>query len=150
MKKYLKYVALALVVFLVVAQFFPIDKTNPPVEQGKDFITMTNPPQQVAANIKAACYDCHSHEVKYPWYTDVAPVSWWVKGHIKNGIKKLNFSTWGDYSAEKRDHKLEECIDFTEKNWMPLLSYKLAHSEGRLSDEERADLISFFAKLRSK
>ena len=147
-KKYLKYMGMALAVFLIVAQFFPIDKTNPPVEMTKDFITMTNPPTQIAEHIKVACYDCHSHHTKYPWYSDVAPVSWWIKGHMNNGLKHLNFSTWGDYSQKKKDHKLDECIELVEKNWMPLLTYKIAHPESKLSEEQRADLISFFKSLK--
>jgi len=150
MKKNLKYIGIALVVFLIVAQFFPIDKTNPPADMSKDFIAMTIPSDQIEKNIKVACYDCHSHHTKYPWYTDVAPVSWWVKGHINNGIKHLNFSKWGDYTQGKKDHKLDECIDFVEKNWMPLLTYKVAHPESKLSDKERADLILFFKGLKGK
>ena len=150
MKKYLKYIGIALVVFLIVAQFFPIDKTNPPADMTKDFISMTNPPDQIVEHIKVACYDCHSHHTKYPWYTDVAPVSWWIKGHMKNATKHLNFSTWGDYSQKKKDHKLDECIDFVEKNWMPLLIYKIAHPESKLTDDERANMITFFKSLKGK
>lgn len=148
MKKYLKPLAFALLGFLLVAQFFPIDKTNPPADPSKDFITMTNPPAAVAENIKAACYDCHSHHVKYPWYTNVAPISWWVKGHIDHGTKHLNFSIWGDYSEKKKDHKLDECVEFVEKNWMPILTYKMMHSEGRLTEAEREEMISFFKRLK--
>ncbi|MFT4537082.1 MAG: hypothetical protein ACJA1A_003777 [Saprospiraceae bacterium] len=148
MKKYLKYIGIALAVFLIVAQFFPIDKTNPPADMTKDFIEINDPSAQIAEHIKVACYDCHSHHTKYPWYTNVAPVSWWIKGHMENGMKHLNFSTWGDYSQKKKDHKLDECIDFVEKNWMPLLTYKIAHPESKLTDGERADLIAFFKGLK--
>ncbi len=150
MKKYLKYIGIGLAVFLIVAQFFPIDKTNPPADMTKDFISMTNPSAQIAEHIKVACYDCHSHHTKYPWYTDVAPISWWIKGHMDNGVKHLNFSKWGEYSQKKKDHKLDECIDFVEKNWMPLLTYKIAHPESKLTDDERADLILFFKSLKGK
>ena len=148
MKKYLKYIVIAFIIFMIVAQFFPIDKTNPPADMSKDFISVTNPPAKVAEHIKVACYDCHSYHTKYPWYTSIAPVSWWIKGHMDNGKKHLNFSIWGDYSDKKKDHKLEECIEFVEKNWMPLLSYKIAHPESKLSDQEREELITFFKKLR--
>jgi len=149
MKKYLKYLLLALVVFLVVAQFFPIDKTNPPADMSKDFIAMTNPPAHIATHLKVACYDCHSYHTKYPWYTDIAPVSWWVKGHINNGIKHLNYSTWGDYSQGTKDHKLDESIEFVEKNWMPLLTYKIAHPDRKLSEDQRDELIAFFKSLKT-
>jgi hypothetical protein len=67
---------------------------------------------------------------------------------MNNGMKHLNFSTWGDYSKKKKDHKLDECIDMVEKNWMPLLTYKIAHPESKLTDEERANLITFFKSLK--
>lgn len=148
MKIYLKLISIALAVFLIVAQFFPINKTNPPSDMTKDFISMTNPSTQIAEHIKVACYDCHSHHTKYPWYTNVAPVSWWIKGHMNNGMKHLNFSTWGDYSKKKKDNKLDECIDMVEKNWMPLLTYKIAHPESKLTDEVRTNLITFFKSLK--
>lgn len=145
-KQWIRYTLIALLVALAVMQFFPIDKTNPPVDPEKDYITMTNPPAQMANLIKAACYDCHSDEVKYPWYTNVAPLSYWIKGHIDNGRKKLNFSVWGDYKASKQEHKLEECVEFVEETKMPLASYNIMHPEARMSDEERADMVAWFKR----
>jgi len=143
-KKWIRYTLIGLLVALVIMQFFPIDKTNPPVDSTKDYITIAQPPANIANMLKAACYDCHSHEVKYPWYTSVAPVSWWVKGHIDHGTKHLNFSIWGDYSAKKAAHKIEECVEFVEETKMPLLSYIIAHPEARMSEEERAQLVAWF------
>jgi len=148
MKKYIKPIVIALIAFLVIAQFFPIDKTNPTSDQSLDFITLTNPPLAIAHNLEIACYDCHSNQSKYPWYTNVAPISWWIKGHIDNGRKHLNFSNWGEYKDGKKDHKLDECIDLVEKNWMPLLTYKIAHPDSKMSEEERMEMIAFFKSLQ--
>ena len=148
MKKYLnkRNILLSLLLAFIVMQFFPIDKTNPPVELENDFIKLTEPPTEIAANIKTMCYDCHSHESHYPWYTNIAPFSWRIKSHIDNGRKHLNFSLWGNYSDKKRVHKLEECIDMTTKHWMPTLDYKLIH--GRLSDEKYSEMAKFFKKIK--
>ena len=148
--KYLtkRNVGILLASIFVIIQFFKIDKTNPPVDLSKDFIAMTNPSPEIRSMIKGTCYDCHSHEVTYPWYSDIAPVSWWIKGHVDNGVKHLNFSLWGDYSAAKADHKLEENVDMMEKHWMPILTYKAVHSQARLSDEEYIQLSEFFKGLR--
>lgn len=102
MSKLTKRILLGLVGLLLVIQFFRIDKTNPPVNQAKDFIKLSSPPAKVAQLLKDACYDCHSHETKYPWYTNIAPVSWWIKNHIDHGREHLNFSVWADYEAKKR------------------------------------------------
>ena len=139
-----KYTLIGLVVVLVIMQFFPIDKTNPPVDIAKDYITLAQPPTKIVKLLKDACYDCHSNEVKYPWYTSVAPISWWIKGHIDHGRKHLNFSIWGDYSDKKKNHKLEECVEFVEETRMPLLSYIIAHPEARMSEEDRAELVEWF------
>jgi len=147
-KRYKKHLLIGLGLFLIIAQFFKIDKTNPPVDQSKDFITIEGPDTKISDRLLSTCYDCHSHTTKYPWYTDVAPVSWWVKRHINLGRNKLNFSVWGDYSEEKRSHKLEECVEYTTKKWMPLGSYTWMHAGTKMNKEERAELVTFFEKLK--
>ena len=150
MKRYLtkRNILLPLLLIFIAMQFFAIDKTNPPVELEKDFLQLTQPPDEIAANMKTMCYDCHSHESRYPWYTNIAPFSWRIKSHIDNGRKHLNFSLWGDYSEKKAAHKLDECIDMTTKHWMPTLDYKLMH--GRLSDEEYTELATFFKQAKTQ
>lgn len=143
-KKWLKYIGALLLGVLFVMQFFPIDKTNPPFEEADDFISIESPPTAIATMIKDACYDCHSNRTKYPWYTSIAPLSWWIQGHIDHGRGEMNFSEWGQYDDGKRKHKLEECSEKTEATEMPLLSYIIAHPEARLSTEERADLVAWF------
>ncbi len=150
MKKYLtkRNILLTLLLAFIIIQFFPIDKTNPPIELNKDFIEITQPPAKIASDLKTMCYDCHSHETRYPWYTNIAPFSWRIKGHIDNGLKHLNFSLWSDYNEEQRLHKLDECVDMCTKHWMPTLDYKLMH--GRLSDEEYTELATFFELAKIK
>ena len=143
-KKIIRYILIALALFLVIAQFFPIDKTNPESDPEKDFLALEQPPQEVASLLKDACYDCHSNHTKYPWYTSVAPVSWWIKGHIDHGREHLNFSTWTDYPAKKANHKLEECFEVVEEKEMPMLTYWLVHPEAKLSDEQRTMLVGYF------
>ena len=139
-----KKILLGLLVILVVMQFFGIDKTNPPVIEEIDFITLEQPPDNVAIMLKEACYDCHSNRTKYPWYTNVAPVSWWIKGHIDHGRQNLNFSDWGNFSDGKKEHKLEECIEFVQEKRMPLLSYIIAHPEAKISEEQRLAMAQWF------
>ena len=91
-----KIIVIVLVAFVII-QFFPIDKTNPPLEPGMDFINIKNTPPDVAKLIKTSCYDCHSNETKYPWYASIAPSSWFLKHHIDEGRKELNFSTFATY-----------------------------------------------------
>ena len=70
-------------------QCFQTDKSTPPIEEKNTFAAQANPPDEILTALKDACYDCHSYETKYPWYTYVAPVSFWIRGHIKGGRGKL-------------------------------------------------------------
>lgn len=146
-KKVYRYLWLILLAVFIIVQFFPIDKTNPESDPTKDFITLENPPQDIAVMLKNACYDCHSNHTKYPWYTNVAPFSWWIKGHIDHGREELNFSEWGNYSAKKASHKLEECYEKIENKSMPLTSYWVAHPEAKLSAEDRTKMVDWFKSI---
>lgn len=145
-----KKIFIGLLAILIILQFFPIDKSQPAVDNSKDFITITQPPAEIATLLKEACYDCHSYEVKFPWYTNVAPISYWIKGHIDNGVKKLNYSIWADYNSKKAHHKLDESVEMMENQWMPIYTYKWMHSEGRLTDEEYTKLKDFFSSEMEK
>jgi len=146
----LKKIGLGLLVILVILQFFQIDKTNPESDPAKDLIAMTSPSEDVKLILEKACYDCHSNQTEYPWYTSVAPVSWWIKDHIDHGKGHLNFSEWGDYSVKKQDHKLEELIEEVEEGEMPLDSYTWVHGDARLSDAQKKSLMDWAAKLRKE
>ena len=147
MSKTLKRILLGLAAVLVIIQFFRIDKTNPPIDSGQEFMALTAPPADVAQLIHDACYDCHSHETEYPWYTNVAPLSWWIADHVKEGRKHLNFSVWGTYEQKKKAHKAEECAEEINKKEMPLTSFLPAHPEARLTDEQRTRLSDWFMAL---
>ena len=70
-----KFFWLGLLFLLIAIQFIPVDKSNPEYEVAMDFISQNNPPEDVKMMLKSACYDCHSYETKYPWYANIAPVS---------------------------------------------------------------------------
>lgn len=136
-------VLLSIIFVLFVIQFVRINQTNPPNEADKDFILIENPPEAVAILLKNACYDCHSHQTKYPWYTNVAPFSWLIGIHIREGREHLNFSTWSDYSRKKQLHKLEEIAEELKEEKMPLPNYTWMHSEAKLSGEERKLIVDW-------
>lgn len=144
----LKKILLGLLALLIIIQFFQIDKTNPKVLPDQDFLAITDVPEDIKANIKAACYDCHSHETVYPWYASIQPVGWLLNNHITDGRKHLNFSIWSQYDTGKKDHKLEECAEEVEERHMPIKAYLLTHPEAKLSDAEVNEMVDFFNKAR--
>jgi hypothetical protein len=97
-----------------------------------------------------ACFGCHSNSVEYPAYASIAPISWTVQSHIDEGREELNFSTFTDYELKRQDHKLEECIEYIEKDEMPLGSYTLVHREAALTEAQKNTLIAYFKSVRTK
>jgi len=127
----------------IIIQFFRIDKTNPPVKEQSDIIGYESVSRDVADILKTSCYDCHSNETNYPWYTNVAPVSWWIKGHINHAREELNFSEWASYTEKRKNHKFEEIVEKVEEGEMPFPNYLILHSEARLSNLQSELLISW-------
>lgn len=140
----IKRIIIGLVALLVIIQFFRIDKTNPAIVQENDFISQLNPPENIKQLLKTSCYDCHSDESTYPWYTNVAPISWWVKQHINEAREELNFSEWGTFTAKRKKHKLEEIYEEVGEGEMPLKSYLIVHSEAKLTTEQKNELVAWF------
>jgi hypothetical protein len=125
---------LVALVALVAIQFVPVPRSNPPVE------TEVPAPAPVREILKRACYDCHSHETRWPWYSRVAPVSWLVAHDVDEAREHVDFSAWNRYDPPKRAKQLEEIWEEVEEGEMPLWFYVLLHPEARLSDEDRAVL----------
>lgn len=137
MKKRPRIILASLAGIFLVMQVFRIDKSAPPYDPAGDFLTVLQPPAEVASLMRAACYDCHSYETRYPWYANVAPVSWWLKGHINEGRQHLNYSLYGSLSAHDKQEVAEESHEAVTDGWMPLKSYKWGHPEARLTDAQR-------------
>jgi hypothetical protein len=91
--------------------------------------------------LKNNCYDCHSDQTNYPWYNNISPINYWLEEHIKDGKKHFNVSAWDAYSARKKDHKLEELIEYVEQGEMPLDSYTWLH--GDLSNQDTETLLQW-------
>jgi hypothetical protein len=146
----MKKILVVLFVVFIIMQFFPIDKTNPAPTPGMDFLKIKNTLPEIATVITNSCYDCHSNETKYPWYSNIAPSSWLLKNHIDEGRKELNFSTFATYEPKIQAHKLQECIEMVEKKEMPLESYFLGHQDAKLTDQQRKLLTDYFKREKKE
>ena len=129
---------------LLAIQLIRPDTTNPPVDPAQDIRQVAQVPADVQSVLEAACFDCHSNESKYPWYSQVAPVSWFVVNHIREGREKLNFSTFGGLSMKDRAKALEEAAETVQEGEMPLDSYVWMHPEARLNAAQRDLLVQWF------
>ena len=144
----LKKIIIGFGVVLIIIQFFRIDKTNPPVDATIEISHVVDIPTPVHQILKSACFDCHSNTTVYPWYTNVAPLSWWIKDHIDKARDELNFSEWGSFSDKRRLHKIEEMGEMVKEGEMPLKSYILAHKEADLSKAQREIMLEWIKTLK--
>jgi len=137
LRKLLRVLLLLLLVAFVAIQFVPVERTNPPVEAEIDA------PPEVAAILHRACYDCHSHETRWPWYARVAPASWLLERDVREARRKLNFSTWGSYNEQRQARKIEEIVEQTSEGEMPLWFYVPLHPSAKLSEADLAVLANW-------
>ncbi len=149
MMKIVKKIAIALLVVLIGMQFYRPEKNVSEGDYVATFETETQPSTEVKEILKTTCYDCHSANTEYPWYNNIAPVSYWLAEHIEDGKKHLNFSDWENYDAKKKDHKLEELIEEVKEGKMPLNEYTWTHADAKLSDEQISVLLAWADEARA-
>ncbi|WP_299536243.1 heme-binding domain-containing protein [Ulvibacterium sp.] len=147
--KTLKKISLVLLVIFVAMQFYRPEKNLAQGHHTGIFLSETNPGSELEIVLQESCYDCHSNHTEYPWYNNVAPVSFWLAYHVEDGKKHLNFSEWDSYSVKKKDHKLDEVIEMIENAEMPLKEYTWTHENARLTKEQCEALIAWAKKTRS-
>ena len=148
MKIIKKLLWLLLIAFLI-SQFFGPEQNDGDIASITPFFTETNPPENVKLVLKETCFDCHSNHTRYPWYSKITPVDYWMAGHVDHGKGELNFSNWAEFSVKKKDHKLEEIIELVEKKEMPLPSYTWTHRDAKLTDEQINAVVTWAQQVRS-
>ena len=141
-----KKIFIGLLVVIIGIQFIGVDQNNPSVVEDVDFENVEQIPQEELALLKSSCYDCHANSTEYPWYFNIQPLAWWLKGHVRNGRDRMNFNEWGNLTSDQKRHDKEDCVMVLEKKWMPPSSYQFMHSEAKLTDEQRAQLIAWFTQ----
>ena len=136
-------ILLALLTIILVLQFFRGELPDTSEDNPDDLISNHLIEDEVVGILKSACYDCHSNESIYPWYSYVAPVSWLIIRDTRLGREELNFSEWNSFSKKRKLHKLEEMGEEVEEGEMPFKPYMITHAEARLTDEQRSVLIAW-------
>ena len=127
----------AVFVFVVVGiQFVRPAKTNPVGDPAHALAAVRPIPSHVAAVFDRACRDCHSNDTRWPWYSHVAPVSWFVIDHVNHGRSHFNYSEWSRYEPEEAARLLKNVCELTRDRSMPLSSYTWMHRDARLSRED--------------
>ena len=148
--KVVKWLVIVMVCLLVVAQFKRPAKTNPSIDQSVALESHMNVDPRVAAIFDRSCNDCHSNKTRWPWYADVAPISWFVIGHVDEGRDHLNFSEWGNYSSGERKALLGEFCEMVSEGAMPLSTYTPLHPGSKLSDADKKVICDWAAAERAR
>ncbi len=132
----LKHLTLGTLVVGLAVQLHRPARTNPPVDPGRTVAATASIPAEVSSILRRSCFDCHSNETRWPWYSAIVPMSWAVAGHVTEGRETMNFSEWGAYPPRKRVAMLEKMCDEVREKKMPLPSYLILHSEARLAEAD--------------
>ena len=133
LRRWIKRGLLVSGIVFVAIQLVPYGRSheNPPVVQEPAWDSA-----RTRSLVARACFDCHSNETKWPWYSHVAPVSWLVQRDVDNAREHLNFSEWN----QPQEHA-EDAAGQVEEGEMPLWFFVVLHPEAKLTDDERRDLV---------
>ncbi len=132
----------------IVIQFFPTTLNERDTVPQSDFMVENQVPATIKNRLQVSCYDCHSNNTDYPWYSKIQPSAWYLEDHIQEGKDELNFNEWAEYSDRRKNSKLRSIISQIEEDEMPLDSYTLIHRDAILSDEDKTLIVDFITALK--
>jgi len=150
MSKRTRIIIYLLLGLVIIIQFIPVDLPENKAPTDNDIMIAENIPQDISIVLSESCYDCHSNQVHYPWYSYVAPVSWLVARDVRVGVPALNLSEWGTLTKRQKLKSLDQMGDAVKSGNMPFPIYKITHPEARLSDEQREDFVLWTETLTEK
>ena len=133
MRRIAKGAGLLLLMVLTVSQLVRPARTNPTTDPARTLFHIRPVPAHVASALDRACRDCHSNDTRWPWYSNVAPVSWFVIDHVNHGRSHFNYSDWSRYDAEEGRRLLATACRLAREQEMPLASYTWMHRQATLS-----------------
>lgn len=149
MKSILKKIFfIGLIIFLLVQLYQPARNISLEQETTANFTEVYNVPKNVEAILRTSCYDCHSNNTNYPWYSYIQPVRMLMDSHIKEGKENLNFNEWGNYSDRKRNSKFRGITKQIKQDKMPLSSYTLIHRNTILTSDQKKEVLDWVNKMQ--
>ncbi|PLW96114.1 MAG: hypothetical protein C0591_09585 [Marinilabiliales bacterium] len=147
--KLFKRIGYVLLIILVGIQFIPARSNQSSEMLSTEFVNVYEVPENVQQILLNSCYNCHSNNTNYPWYSYVQPIGLLLENHIYKAKAELNLSEFGDYSVRKQRSKLKSMISQIEKGEMPMTSYTFIHREARLPPEDKNKLIDYLKTLKN-
>ena len=139
----MRYGLIGGVVILAALQLVPAELPLQSPTPATDLLASGEVPEAIASLLKTSCYDCHSVETHYPWYSHVAPVSWLVAKDVREGREELNFSDWGTLPRRRKVSRLEDISEVVAEGHMPLPVYLVIHWDAKLTDAQREEIVGW-------
>ena len=143
MNKLIRYAVIAWLGVLVCIQFIRPARTNPATDASHTLAATMTVPAAAQGVLERSCRDCHSNDTRWPWYSNVAPMSWILIDHVNSGRRHFNYSEWGTYPPDKARKVLHDICEETKQGSMPVGSYTLVHRDARLSEADVQTLCAW-------
>jgi len=145
----MKKVLFGILVVIILIQFIRPEK-NISNLRTYDMATVMEVPKEVKEILKTSCADCHSNTTVYPWYSEIAPISWYLAQHVNEGKEHLNFSEWAAYNADQQNHILKDIKKELKKQGMPLESYLWIHNDAKMTEAQYETLLNWVNTIPSE
>lgn len=148
--KIIKWTLIVFVCLFILIQLKRPARTNPAVDASQTIEAHTQMAQPAKDILERSCRDCHSNNTEWPWYTNVAPLSWWITDHVNSGRQNMNLSEWGKLDRDRQGKKLQQICDEVQDGVMPLSSYLPMHPKAKLSEQDKKTLCDWTAAERAR
>jgi hypothetical protein len=143
----MKKILLALLAIIILIQFIRPEKNNSNNELNA-ISTVMDVPAEVQEILKTSCNDCHSNNTVYPWYSEIAPVSWYLASHVNEGKEHLNFSEWASYNENQQSHIIKDIEEELQDKKMPLKSYLIIHENAKMTEAQYKIMLNWVKTLK--
>ncbi len=143
-----KKILLFLLLAFIVIQFIHPKPNKSQGDQPNQIGKMYDVPENVKSILVKACNDCHTNNTRYPWYSNIQPVDWWLTNHIKEGKAHLNLDEYTKRPLRYQYHKMEEIVEQVKEGHMPLNSYLWIHKDAKLNDAEKTTITDWADGIR--
>jgi hypothetical protein len=148
--KVLKWLLIIFVVLLILAQAIRPSMTNASVDPTRTIESRTQITPEVAAILHRSCSDCHTTNTRWPWYSQIAPVSWYLASDVSDGRRHFNLSDWANYDTKRALTKLDEMCEEVQHGAMPPKPYLFIHSDAKLSDNDKKMICDWATAERER
>jgi hypothetical protein len=145
-----KQLAILIIILLLVIQFVQPQRNTSDGLGDSDISKVYSMPPDLHQTMINKCYDCHSNNTRYPWYSYLQPIGWWLAAHVHEGKEHVNFSTFKNYDAKQKAHALEELEEVVEEGSMPLKAYVLLHPDAELTDSDKKAILDWVSSVEGK